>query len=1326
MNLSSDSLEDSNSREAQKPLRAGQGDELKSTPAAEQKSAAGKAEDTLVIEQILSDEPLPILSLGDIGSKTYAETEQALNALRDVMWSSNLQQHEYGQHLSTVQNDLLNRIISNEGYLRVLALEGIPNVNSSIKELVDSLTHRLNAIEAGDLQKKKDLDTAVNTISVRLIGMAKSAAEKNSQTAARRGKHLEVVSKKVDNVARSLDVAHDKIEDIHDIVKLQPANNKEVVAMLESANRAGMMLQNYASNHDAVLTELVQASKPTHEEIHAMASGIVKKFDELEADLPDKQLIEKISKNVSHIAEVSATLDTNQTTLNEISEHVVAALGTLELLRSIMAKESTQHGSTQDIVQVSAEGHKFDIDEVKLVLDEINSKADMLKTLPLLADMVQHIEMLASIKLPGDKNISKDEFKQMLDDAFQNIPLDGLNAAVKDVMESAATKSIIANAVSSGIGSFTSSLIVKAIFEALKAPFSAGADMASTVASIASAARDVTAAVDSVMDAVTKVNDQYERMVKNTSELKDTLTSGVNTIKNEVAGVSDAVKQSVRKDDITKLATSQQVSRKGDISVDIQPLINELVKNKHKKSCNSKAGKCVSSSLVDEALPGLVHVGDHTVKLAGVCDSLAATTPLDDTVSEGDWLQTYMDQRVRYANWFEVGNGGSVTITSRVTRFDRDNVPQVWRDKAGVVVHTTRNTPVAPTIANHNVHFGPGWMVGRLESTSLSDFMTAGRPNDRTVSNVLTSRLRPNKPEVTRDIAHLLVERLQTWDNTALYAKLMQQAITALLFERGGVAPVAGALANNHNIKWINMADPATTGAQIGTEILSGKIILVEDVDFTYTPDALMFIYYLSDSGSRFTVADATDAPACRYVSWPAIDVCVLGQRAAPAAPNAAVLSSAYIIQSAYRLACSRGEENQLIRGLYAAASFMGILYSSSSAAGQPAVRVAASHIFGAGDDYMARPADYNVLVRLLNIVPARNDNAVNQLIDWIGMSDNDKVCCLAAIPLMETCAASTYLNSLNITIGDITSYLQTGVQPTTQLQMMLNQLGRARPVVDHNKNSDYAFKVCVKTLVKKYFNVSLPSNLFPGSNWLPAQQSMTAVELQQLFRNLAAGLQTENTPRRFTMTCALNMFQVYPIEFGLGKSGTIDISREVVYHGPQNMRGWYLSYGSQEYGNRSTSSMPFLLVPYTPAGLQTVVQATMTDDKPTILYQTAPWAIGASHVTMTAPAAQADIHDLWDGMLEIFEPLTFTTFKWSNSTIYVPALMFNAANNNLITHYTNGEQARGIGMARYTDYVNDTSLHVLESSFMQLPIFQLDNSITPANPVDNSQTPGN
>lgn len=823
----------------------------------------------------------------------------------------------------------------------------------------------------------------------------------------------------------------------------------------------------------------------------------------------------------------------------------------------------------------------------------------------------------------------RDDIQHITDLAAQpQVDTKQIRQAVNDAMSSTAAQSIIANAVSRGVGSMIGSAVVNSIFAAIKAPFEVGSDVAHTAA-------DVTAAADSVASAA----DHFQSM---TDSVKDNLITVKDELLNAVANASQLATH--------QHATDQQANRQlTSAMASSMPLPN--LGTVHEAVLGTKARK-------QPALPNSITIklGDNSVHLVGVSDTLAAARALPNQQANPDLWDQSVQLTHQWADLFSTTTNHDWVLQSSNTWYAADGTPaRTVATKSTVVKFITRINE-ADKIALPKVKCNIAINCGSASETALTDFMTGGAINDRAVQNTINGALHPKQITVLRDIAYILGEPAYFWDNTYVYMKLFFHALLSDTYTWSGVPATPAAWAAD--IQYINLDSEVLGYTELAEVINSGRHVFVEGFDWMRNGTmAVQLLYLLSSASHRIAPShEDTHCHPASYYNWNAVPVTVLLHGEAPPAPNAALIPSNIVMQFACSMAAHRNEQDQLQRGLYAAAELFGTTSRSND-------RTKASHLidafYGLADRTMPMPRETNFLLRILNIRPQVPPNAQSSdMAAFLSRTPTERVVTLAILAAANMSMATTLLASNNTTLMQQLGYSDPAPPAIDHTQAMLMQAW-CQPIAVQAAAGplfDAIFRVQIRKLVNLHYSFRVYTSPYMWTSAFFTQASTATAVLHETYYGMDM-----NTPARtLSMFSLTALVDEYPLEWGCSKYGAyIDIRKEVVRIGPPANRGWQAYRGDARYQQFATGSTPFSSLMYGWHVLQCLVNRHQQPDVPTIKYDHHVWTPGlvpdAWQHFDTPPEGAAP--PVWAVNEQCWEPCTFLSYSWSAETLFAPRL---------------------------------------------------------------------
>lgn len=832
-------------------------------------------------------------------------------------------------------------------------------------------------------------------------------------------------------------------------------------------------------------------------------------------------------------------------------------------------------------------------------------------------------EKLQKMDLPVERDLADQQLISKLQpmfDALASKVTDGqhlntdMTKQIHDIMDSAATQSIITNAIARGIGSAVGSSIISAIFKSITTPFEVASDVASTVNDGASAINNATNAVKNVADTVSSISKQIDDTTGALTQQYDNIKERLATIKNRPT-ISHAPLSDVT---VTLLE---------------QPHSNKAKKQKFNETV----------------------FGDNSVTMIDVSAQV--------TLYEVALLNPQMP-----SFWANSVSNGLLWNNTFATNQNHDWIIQAdnaWYDGAGEQQHhaqfqytcmTARtNVAAAHHIQHQTVNATTAVRVSELPEVSIADFKVGGQINDRTVQSTLNGMLHPANIATLRDIAFKLSEPVYFYDNTLMYAKLMHYALLLRTFEWSQLP--AEALPWQAQVNFVNLDDAALPWQNLANPIDQGHIVMVDGFDWQNTGQQnLALLYILSSSGPRLELGDAVHGPISRYCQWPRIPVTVLVHGAAPAVPAPVAVNATTVINFARRLAESRNEQDQLVKGLYCATELMGANVQQFE---ETAVHkhVLSSH-HGVAVHSLPMPRDYNYLARFLNLRPtAPAMTYANEIDAFVSRTPTEIVTAMAIYAASIQTMATTYLAGMNVTTEHL---MNRSMLPLVALDpSLLNMLAALNQPVAvpsiANVNSDARFHAFVRCLVNKYFSFTIYEQLWWQTSSFFQSANFAMDVMAATYHNYPAPY----APRRGTFYAMTGLIKQYPVEWAASSRGAhFSIEKETVRVGPVADRGWRAVLGDKNYNESILLNTPYKLNMYGWQVLQCLCNRAWPNAQPAgIATMTHIWQQHLPPTQWVLAGPVADRLPLWNDQAHSFELCTFKSFDWDTSTLYAPRL---------------------------------------------------------------------
>lgn len=832
---------------------------------------------------------------------------------------------------------------------------------------------------------------------------------------------------------------------------------------------------------------------------------------------------------------------------------------------------------------------------------------------PALQDRLNQLQDLAV-----ESNALMQQLQPTLQQIAQNAGL--ANTAItqdqfNDLINSQTSQSMIANAIARGIGAAASSAIVNAIFSSLRLPFQTASDTMSSVSSGVASINDATSAVNNVVNTVQQVRNELGETAK------------------DAAQAVGAVKHA-----ITKMQDSAKLSRS-------QAVLSDVAAPQH----DGTTPKKLKHRLTE------VVFGDNSVTMIGVAEQPAILSS-DRTVNKTPelWQQALKKYHLMQ-NLFAINGQGQWMLSSN----------NAWYDGAGEqvhaalfeyhVLHSHANHAAAHHIIDPVVTAAPSVRVNQLAEMAIADYMTAGNINDRTVQNTLNGFLHPANISVLRDIAFKLGEPIYFYDNTMIYAKLLHYTLLRQIMAHQQVVPIANAWVAQ--VDFVNLDDANLNWQAVTATIERGDIVLVDGYDWVANePGALQLIQLLSTSAHPLGLPQAGVAPISRTTTWPQVHVTVLIHGAAPALPAAALIDHSIVLNFAKKLASSRNEQDQLLKGLYCAMEMVStrLMHFAEDAGDKHPL----SPFFGPANYTLPKPRDFNFMARFLNLRPQAPSTAVMSEIDAYSTRSNEEVCSTVALYAASIqAAATTYFAGANVTTQQLlnrATNANNAIDPNLRKMFAAWDQPINQPSIAET-DADAAGRVMIRNLAMKMFGISFYSSLWWGTPMMFAPNVLGAAAAAQTYHGIAAGL-----PPRFSTLFGLTTYvEEYPYEWGCSERGAhFDITNEVVRLGPVAQRGWRAVLGDHRYNRAILENRPFILNMYGWQVLQCLTNRAQLNAQPDgLMAMSHQWQQGIPPDQWNLAEGQAFQLPAWNMQANCYEPCTFLSFDWANSALYAPRL---------------------------------------------------------------------
>nr|WED30099.1 proline-alanine-rich protein [Rose latent virus] len=538
------------------------------------------------------------------------------------------------------------------------------------------------------------------------------------------------------------------------------------------------------------------------------------------------------------------------------------------------------------------------------------------------------------------------------------------------------------------------------------------------------------------------------------------------------------------------------------------------------------------------------------------------------------------------------------------------------------------------------VELGPPIAKGSIDRSLLTPYMIGEVPNSRTVTSAITPELRPANRNLLPESAGFLDGNLSYFDNSLIYAKLVWHALMLDVYQTLGINALANPFpANPHGLNWVNLSDANLSVSAFTTPFTNNSICLLEGRDFS--SGDYQVLQWLAYEGRRLHNDAAATTPNCCYVNWPKVRLCLLGHGARPAnLPDCALLTSAEIFAFTFRLAESRGEWDDCLRGSYLAFDLMGVRYGTVEGHTYPT-----NTFMGLANLTAPAPADYNLFCRLLKLGPQTSDDARVEMAALMAHSPNHRAHAIALYVAAMRTFSTTVLHSLSIQTQNLVDWCN-GTAPATGVNMVLLS-GMVHPVRALGPES-IMFSL-PKVAFEHFLGYRIVKNLYPGQKWLPHSGALTVA--QHHYAHLVSDI--NEPPRAFSALVIDDFILTRPQEWCvLGSETQIDFFSDLVAATTPGNRGVFSDRGDATYNQRLNSANPYLFVPYGVQLLNAICQHFE-------LGSAAPHYRGAVYngaggaMFNSTPATYAT--HKYIASLFIYEPCSIMTFDWSDSTVRAP-----------------------------------------------------------------------
>lgn len=1065
-----------------------------------------------------------------------------------------------------------------------------------------------------------------------------------------------------DELAPQLNQIHSAITaqnaDMHTLAENLPALvvvQQQVLSHLQSQSKIERDNYIYTANN----LQMILSTIPTIEQVDSAIKGI-SALRSSNAELDSK--IDAVASDLRQIAQnvLNNRIDTKDA-LQQI-DHVYAAINKYPITHSIL--EDLTH----------------EIEYIKMRVSLLPTNANMAKFGLQLTSIKEALDAASSIPHQGDATTAQ-HVEQQLAQFVNQLP-EIIRHEFQTVLQSTSTKSMIANSVSSGLGSFGSGVLVKSFFESLKLPITAAVDLTEIISNVSSAAQSISSAAESVTNAAQSV----QQTIKDIPDPRPA-----------IAALSTAISSNASRPQ--RLPEDVIIRVPSDRS---NAIVDPMLRKKRKVNAD---GRLIGS------------FGDHTVTVVGVTNTTLAQTPRTTNTSwSGSWFEEYLANAVHYDAHFSNVNG-VLGVAAEIGRINEQGRVRQFFPQVTVAYHTMQNAvmPAYPTV---------GWadtvIMSHYETAVLSRMRTDQNVNERTVVSTYNGYLHPADPTFLKNIAFKIDSDMNIYDNTGLYTKMMYWLHVREHFRLMGLEPAAQP-AVNVDIHWVNLALAEIAWQTLANDMTDGRFIMIENIDFQNNNNSWVMLNWLSSTGHRYAVdADGVQGPSSRYFDFPAIPITILAHGAQPNAPAMIDFHESMIIGFVQRLAYARREQDQLIRGMYAAACLASQDFPVQPAA-PAAIRRNFNFMLTAQRTFlMARPRDSNWMLRLIDVQPvlsAQNAALVDRLFSITAQQRLTAATTMVAALTSSFTATYASFTVCRASLALWTGGLQLNSQLEDSLFRQLNALPQAGPMSSDRDSDGMAFAIA-KNAFTILLGVQFPKSLFRRTSWagnfgaFPSAVPAENLEALQIFGQFPG--QATHPVRKTTLLGLMAIVREIPAEWGISLPGqTMDLRQEIIRHGPAATLGWYSNMGDATYMQRINSSSPYMYIPYAFQVVQAFAQYENLDAAhPLAITPVAcNWAPGLRGSTWQAPAAIAEFApDAVAGAPNLFmyEPCSAISFSWPNSQVCSIALLFEGQlQNQRLRQHINTPLTSRMGISTYDNHDQYRDWDTLNSGFEAIPAFE-------------------
>lgn len=682
--------------------------------------------------------------------------------------------------------------------------------------------------------------------------------------------------------------------------------------------------------------------------------------------------------------------------------------------------------------------------------------------------------------------------------------------------------------------------------------------------------------------------------------------------------------------DVPEAITSQQGED------DAAPPCGMAQKGKKKKGSPPGSVSCAQGE------PKRLKFGAESVHPTGVLDKLAINCVEPDGDSN---LFTSLPAFCAAHPGLVAIEAHQVSVTSNLYRCGIDSAVGAPVAQAHIVLPTVA-APIADAAAVHvKVRFQDNRMLARLDPSVLEPYKIGTVINGKAVNTALEPKLMPSNNNLLTRCADLLFDANVRYDMTALYAKGMLYSMQIDLATEADNVVVAEAFPAGAVVTYINLDDNALTPEALRSPIQAGNIMLLENVH--YVASDLQVIYWLAAQGRRVGAAADVQNSMANYTIWPAIHFTLLKHGAADAAPAAALVTSLSITSFLSRLASTRGEYDDFLRGLSVALDLIGTKYHLTAN-----IRYGRTSDINIAPVSLPAPHDYNFLLRVLGYQFGYTQHSKDQVISWLALNSNTRVRAMGAWSALRSAAVTTIMTSINATTNMLIGWC-TGNNQFNQGHVTFHATFCSPEGGDPSANAP--MYDMIRAAIAELTGFLQEPNLYPGSWWNGMAGATANAE------NALEGFTGPLPPQDGTVLCIDEMLLTRPQEWGIvGPNPIVNFTSDLREFGPAAQTGLWTADGEPAYSAAARGPQPYYYVPYG-AQVANIAHRLGGGNNRALWKQTKAWHYGSA---ADWSEAVLDGNAVFLNPLSIFKPCTILTYDWATAKVAAAVIRRQDLNN--------------------------------------------------------------